>query len=104
MTKTFYVLSIVFVKIGVFSDYRREFWRFARESLRAGRLADFIAVLEKALGKKALIDLQPMQPGDVQETYADIAASTRDFGYLPKTPITEGIPKFVEWYRGYHKI
>ena len=42
-----------------------------------------------------------MQPGDVAETYADIAASRRDLGFDPKTPIEEGLPKFVAWYRAY---
>ena len=70
---------------------------------RAEDLTHFIAVLEKALGKKAVIDLEPMQPGDVAETFADITASTRDLGFKPTTSIERGIPKFVEWYRGYHK-
>ncbi len=70
---------------------------------RAENLMDFIAVLENALGKKAKIDMQPMQPGDVPETYADISESTRDFGYKPMTKISEGIPNFVKWYRHYHK-
>lgn len=67
-------------------------------------LMRFIEVLEKALGKKAEISLQPMQPGDVKETYADIDASRRDFGFDPKTTIDEGIPRFVGWYRDYHKV
>jgi UDP-glucuronate 4-epimerase len=71
---------------------------------RAEPLLDFIAVVEKAIGRKAEMDLQPMQDGDVPETYADIAISTRDLGYKPKTSIETGIPKFVEWYRGYYKI
>ena len=70
---------------------------------QAEDLTHFIAVLEKTLGKKAVIDLQPMQPGDVPETFADIAASTRDLGYKPATRIETGIPKFIEWYRVYHK-
>ena len=68
----------------------------------AENLMDFIAMLENALGKKAVCDFQPLQPGDVPETYADIAASTRDFGFSPKTSIAEGIPRFVAWYREYH--
>jgi UDP-glucuronate 4-epimerase len=66
-------------------------------------LMHFISVLEKALGKKATVDLKPLQPGDVPETFADIAASTRDLGFKPATGIEQGIPKFVEWYRSYHK-
>jgi len=65
-------------------------------------LMDFIAVLEQALGRKAMISLEPMQPGDVQVTYAGIDAACRDLGFNPKTPICEGIPKFVSWYKSYH--
>lgn len=67
-------------------------------------LMDFIAVIEEAVGKKANIDLQPMQPGDVQETYADITAISDLTGYQPTTTIKEGVPKFVEWYKGYYTI
>ncbi|MEW5705020.1 MAG: NAD-dependent epimerase/dehydratase family protein [Pseudomonadota bacterium] len=64
-------------------------------------LMRFIGLIEKALGKKAEIDWQPMQPGDVKETYADIAASERDLGFHPTTTIDAGIPRFVDWYRRY---
>lgn len=70
---------------------------------KAENLMDFISTLEKALGKKAEYDFQAMQPGDVPETFADIAASTRDLGYKPVTSIADGIPKFVEWYKAYHR-
>jgi UDP-glucuronate 4-epimerase len=70
---------------------------------RSEKLTDFIAVLEKAIGREAIIHMQPMQPGDVQDTYADIEASQRDFGFAPKTSINQGIPAFVEWYKMYHK-
>ena len=66
-------------------------------------LPHFISVIESALGKKAVMDFQPMQPGDVPETFADIEASTRDLGYKPTTSIEKGIPKFIDWYRSYHK-
>lgn len=65
-------------------------------------LMDFISTLESALEKKAVVEFQPLQPGDVVETFADIAASTRDFGYKPMTSIHEGIPRFVAWYKAYH--
>ncbi|MBH67046.1 MAG: protein CapI [Rhodospirillaceae bacterium] len=65
-------------------------------------LMDYINVIEKACGKTALVELQPMQAGDVQETYADISQSIDDLGYIPKTPIEIGIPRFVDWYRDYH--
>ncbi len=71
---------------------------------RSERLTDFIAVIEQALGIKAEMQLLPMQPGDVKETFADIDASQRDLGFEPKTTIAEGIPRFVAWYRGYYGV
>jgi UDP-glucuronate 4-epimerase len=65
---------------------------------------DFLKVIEKACGKSARIEEAPMQPGDVHVTYADISASTRDLGYLPRTPIEEGIPRTVAWYRNYYGL
>jgi len=71
---------------------------------RPERLLDFIAALEAALGLEADIDLQPLQPGDVQATWADIEASRRDLDFAPATPIGEGIPRFVAWYREYYGV
>ncbi|MBT3764506.1 MAG: SDR family NAD(P)-dependent oxidoreductase [Rhodospirillaceae bacterium] len=67
-------------------------------------LMRFIAILEDALGVKAEINFKPMQPGDVKETYANIDATRRDFGFEPKTSLDEGVPRFVEWYRGYYGV
>ncbi len=64
-------------------------------------LADLIAQIETALGKKAIIDRQPTQPGDVSVTFADISKSREKLGYAPETKIAQGIPLFVEWYRAY---
>ncbi len=61
-----------------------------------------IALLEQALGRQAVIDYQPMQPGDVQETCADIMAIACATGYAQTTSIEVGIPRFVAWYRDYH--
>jgi UDP-glucuronate 4-epimerase len=69
---------------------------------RSEKLTDFIAELEKALGKTAQMSLEPMQLGDVPSTFADIESSSRDLGFAPKTPISVGIPKFVEWFRRYY--
>jgi UDP-glucuronate 4-epimerase len=68
---------------------------------KAEALNDFIATIEKACGREAIRVLQPMQPGDVPATYADIAPIERDLGYRPITSIAEGLPLFVEWYREY---
>jgi UDP-glucuronate 4-epimerase len=65
---------------------------------------DFVKVIEAACGKKAKIESAPMQPGDVHVTYADISASTRDLGFLPRTAIDEGIPRTVAWYKRYYGI
>ena len=62
-----------------------------------------IETLEKALGRKAEKNMLPMQPGDVPATFADIDALQRDVGFRPSTPIEEGVQKFVDWYRMYHK-
>jgi UDP-glucuronate 4-epimerase len=67
-------------------------------------LMQFIRVVEGAVGRKAVLDMKPMQPGDVPRTFADIEASTRDLGYAPTTPIEVGIPRFVEWYKSYHRV
>ncbi len=69
---------------------------------RSEELMRMIEVLEGALGAKAEIIFEPMQQGDVKETYADISAIQRDTGFEPTTPIEIGIPKFVEWFREYH--
>ena len=67
-------------------------------------LLRIIEVLEGTLGKKAKMELLPMQPGDVPATYADIESLSRDVGFRPHTPIEVGIPKFVEWYRAYSGV
>ncbi len=67
-------------------------------------LMRLIGILEDSLGLKAEIDFRPLQPGDVRETYADISESRRDLGFAPVTPIDIGVPRFVEWFRGYHNV
>lgn len=71
---------------------------------RPEQLMRVVGLLEEACGRKARIDFQPMQPGDVPSTYADLAAITRDLGYAPRTDITEGVPNFVRWYKDYHRV
>ncbi len=71
---------------------------------RSEELKRFIAVLEQALGRKAIVELAPMQPGDVPATYADIAETQRDLGFTPTTPIDEGLPRFAAWYRDHHRV
>jgi UDP-glucuronate 4-epimerase len=71
---------------------------------RSEDLMRVVQLLEQATGRKALLDPQPMQPGDVKDTFADISAIERDLGFRPATSIDEGIPKFLAWYREYHKV
>ncbi|MFN3884529.1 MAG: NAD-dependent epimerase [Rhodocyclaceae bacterium] len=67
-------------------------------------LMDYIAALEAALGRKAEMELMPLQPGDVPDTYADVSDLVRDFGYKPATPVKEGVARFVDWYRDYFRV
>jgi UDP-glucuronate 4-epimerase len=64
----------------------------------------FIETLEKCLGKKAIKNFLPMQPGDVPDTYADVSDLEHDLGYRPTTSVEDGIGRFVEWYREFYKI
>src|SRR5207244_2855346 len=63
-------------------------------------LSDLIASIEEAVGKKAVIERLPVQPGDVDKTFADISRARAELGYAPSTSIKEGLAKFVQWYRG----
>jgi UDP-glucuronate 4-epimerase len=67
-------------------------------------LLRYIELLEEALGKKAELNMLPLQPGDVPDTYADIDDLVNDLDYSPSTPIEEGIPRFVNWYRDYYEV
>jgi UDP-glucuronate 4-epimerase len=64
-------------------------------------LNELIAEIEKAVGKKAILDRKPAQPGDVERTFADLTRSKSELGYEPKTSISEGLAKFAEWFRTY---
>jgi UDP-glucuronate 4-epimerase len=69
----------------------------------AVELEAFIATLERLLGRTAKRDLQPMQPGDVPATYASIERLRALTGFAPRTPLAEGLARFVAWYRDYHR-
>jgi UDP-glucuronate 4-epimerase len=68
------------------------------------QLMDFIAAIERALGTKAVVEMLPVQPGDVPETFADVSELVAEFGYRPGTPIDHGVANFVAWYRAYFKV
>jgi UDP-glucuronate 4-epimerase len=63
-----------------------------------------VGLLEKALGRVAVKDMLPMQPGDVTETFADVGDLMRDVGFAPQTSIEDGIADFIAWYRGHYKV
>lgn len=71
---------------------------------RSESLMHFIRTLENIIGKKAQLDFQDIQPGDVKATIADITETTRDFGFLPRTRIEEGLEHFVRWYREFYHV
>jgi UDP-glucuronate 4-epimerase len=67
-------------------------------------LGYFIELIEKGLGKEAKKNFLPMQPGDVEQTFANVDALVRDVGFSPDTPIEEGLQRFIEWYRDYYAV
>ncbi|MES3057665.1 NAD-dependent epimerase/dehydratase family protein [Sphingomonas faeni] len=71
---------------------------------RSEDLGEMISLVEQACGRPAERRLLPMQAGDVRDTFADISAIQRDLAFEPRTAITEGIPRFVQWYRDYNNI
>ncbi len=68
------------------------------------QLLRYIEVLEDCLGKKAIMEMLPLQPGDVPDTVADVAELQRIVGYKPRVTVEEGVKNFVEWYRGYNGV
>ncbi len=66
------------------------------------QLMEYVRTIERILGKEAKIDMLPMQPGDVANTYANIEKAESKLGYNPKTAVPEGVQKFIEWYISYH--
>lgn len=71
---------------------------------KSENLLHFIETIEKALGKTTEKIMEPMAPGDVKETFADIKASKEVFGFNPKTPMEKGIPLFIDWYKDYYGV
>ncbi|MEO5365467.1 MAG: NAD-dependent epimerase [Magnetococcus sp. WYHC-3] len=67
-------------------------------------LMDYIRAIEQALGRNAILDMLPLQPGDVPDTCADTEALYRAIDFQPQTPVAEGVARFVAWYREYHRV
>ena len=103
------ILSLVFLacldhppKVAVNDDVPHAVYNIGNNNPEP--LMRFIETLETAIGKKAEKKFLPMQAGDVQATFADISPMQKNFGFKPTTPIDVGIPKFVNWYRQFHKV
>ena len=77
---------------------------FVSDLAQQAELLEVVRLLEEKIGKKAIRELVPMQPGDVPATYADVDDLMRDVDFKPATPIADGIGRFIEWYRSYHHI
>ena len=63
---------------------------------------DFITILEKCLGRTAIKEYLPMQPGDVYQTYADVSELMKDYGFKPDTSLETGLARFAEWFKAYY--
>jgi UDP-glucuronate 4-epimerase len=87
----------------LFTEGLEQYELFNLGNHRSENLLDMIDVIETALGKKARLELLPIQPGDVPETYADIDRAREKLKYDPVTTIREGIPRFVDWYTEWSK-
>ena len=68
---------------------------------RSEELTRMIGLIEQACGREAVKVMEPLQPGDVPDTFADIEPARRDLGFEPRVPIDEGVPLFVDWLRSY---
>jgi UDP-glucuronate 4-epimerase len=67
-------------------------------------LEKYVEILEKALGREAIKNLLPIQPGDLPDTYADVSGLEEEFDFKPATPVEEGVKNFVAWYRDYYQV
>ena len=100
-----YIDNIVFgVKASLFSKGLEPYEIFNLGNNNPENLMDMVHLLADTLGIEPKMEMLPMQPGDVPATYADISKAQSKLNYSPHTPIAEGIPKFVEWYKEYHQI
>ena len=99
-----YITDIVAgVKAALFADGLEPYEIFNLGNSKPENLMDFIRTLADALGVETKMEMLPMQPGDVPVTFADVSKARKKLGYDPSTPITEGLPTFVKWYREYQR-
>jgi UDP-glucuronate 4-epimerase len=97
-----YITDIVAgVKAALFADGLEPYEIFNLGNNKPENLMDFIKTLAAALGVEPKMEMLPMQPGDVPVTFADVSKARKKLGYEPSTPISEGLPAFVKWYKEY---
>ena len=90
---------IIGIKNSVTKNYRCQVFNLGNN--KKENLLDMIRILEDKLGLEAAIDFEDIQPGDVKSTFADIEHSKNMLGYYPKTNLSEGVSKFIDWYKSY---
>ena len=81
-------------------NYKYEIFNLGNH--RSEKLLEMIEIIEVELGKKAIMNFLPMQPGDISESFADIAHSEEKLGYCPSTTMRNGVPRFINWFKEYH--
>ena len=100
-----YITDIVNgIKNALFADGLNQYEIFNLGNHRSEKLMDMIHILANALDVEPKVNFMPMQPGDMQETYADIKRAQKALHFNPQTSIADGIPAFVNWYKMYHKL
>ena len=90
------------IRSSIENNYQLEVFNLGNN--RCENLMDMIGCIEKQFGRKAKVDFMEIQPGDVEKTFADIDYSKKKLNYRPEVSIREGIPRFIEWYKSYHKL
>ena len=99
-----YIDDIVQGILGAIKTKKSGHWVYNLGNSHPEILKNFISLIEQNLGMKAKKNYLPIQPGDVEKTFANIDLSKKDLKFRPKTTIFKGIPKFIEWYKNYYKI
>ncbi len=100
-----YIDDIITGTLGaLFSDKLKQYEIFNLGNNRSENLLEMIQVLGEALGVEPIMEMCPMQPGDVPSTWAEVDSARVKLGYEPTTPIQVGIPKFIHWFREYHAV
>lgn len=98
------VVLVIETKVGQEAQPENKYQLYNIGNSRSVRLMDFIESIEEVLGIRAKKKMLPMQPGDVERTWANVDALEADYGYKPNTPVRKGIAKFIDWYKQYYKI